>query len=112
MNLKHIRVRNFRGIKEMDWHIDGRIICMVGPGDSTKTTILDAIELTLLPRGYVSLSDCDFHKGNIEAPIIIEITIGDVPAELRTDENTAFICGATTTRDSSRTSPLMASNPS
>lgn len=53
MLIKHIAVTHFRGIKSLDWHVNGRLICLVGPGDSTKTTILDAIEFALAPRWYV-----------------------------------------------------------
>ena len=47
-------IRNFRGIRELDWHVDGTILCLVGPGDSTKTTILDAIELAMTPQWNVN----------------------------------------------------------
>ncbi len=48
--IRHLNIRNFRGIQTLDWHVDGRVICLVGPGDSAKTTVLEAIELALLPR--------------------------------------------------------------
>lgn len=66
----------------MDWHLAGRVICLVGPNDSTKTAILDAIELVLLPRGYIGLTDADFYQAEVANPITIEATIGEVPTEL------------------------------
>jgi len=42
--IRHLKVQNFRGIHTLDWHVDGRVICLIGPGDSAKTTVLDAIE--------------------------------------------------------------------
>jgi len=42
---------SFRGrtLKSLRWSPDAGINCLIGPGDSTKTTILDVIELCLNP---------------------------------------------------------------
>ena len=50
MRIRHISIKNFRGIKELDWKVTGDFVCLIGPGDSTKSTILDAIECALYPR--------------------------------------------------------------
>ena len=86
MILHHLRVDRFRGIKLLDWHTGGRVLCLVGPGDSTKTTILDAIEIALFPRPFFQFTDADFFGGDISAPLRIEATIGEVPAELLKEE--------------------------
>jgi hypothetical protein len=80
--VRHLRILNFRGIRNLDWHLEGRVICLVGPNDSTKTAILDAIELVLLPRGFITLTDADFYKVEVASPITIEATIGELPSEL------------------------------
>jgi ABC-type branched-subunit amino acid transport system ATPase component len=77
--IHHLHVENFRGIKSLDWHIDSRVVCLIGPGDSTKTTILNAIELALAPRWNITFTDSDFHKTNTDQPIIIEVTVGELP---------------------------------
>ena len=86
MLIKHIEINHFRGIKTLDWHINGRLACLVGPGDSTKTTILDAIELALAPRWYISFSDADFYQANTESPLSVSVTIGELPDDLLGDE--------------------------
>lgn len=86
MRLRHLKVRNFRGIRTLDWSPDGSVICLVGPGDSCKSTILDAIELVLAPRGYITFSDADFYNGDVGQPICIEASVGELPTELLTDE--------------------------
>lgn len=86
MIIRHLKIENFRGIRSLDWHLLGRVLCLVGPNDSTKTSILDAIELVLLPRMNPQISDADFHNLNIEEPISIEATIGELPQELLDDE--------------------------
>ena len=83
MVIRHVKITRFRGIKELEWAVDGRMVCLVGPGDSTKTTILDAIELALAPRWPVQFSDVDFYEceSKPDDPIEIEVTVGELPEE-------------------------------
>lgn len=80
--IRHLKIRNFRGIKRLDWHVNGRVICLVGPGDSAKTTVLNAIELALLPRWNMTFTDSDFYKGNTDENLAVEVTLGELPDEL------------------------------
>lgn len=82
MQIRHLKVSNFRGIKCLDWHLEGNVLCLVGPGDSTKTTILDAIECALVPRNMLTFSDTDFFQGNVQEPITILVTVGELPEDL------------------------------
>jgi predicted ATP-dependent endonuclease of OLD family len=43
MRVVFVEIRNFRGIREFNWAPGAAINCLIGPGDSTKTTILNAI---------------------------------------------------------------------
>ena len=80
MIIRQLSVKSFRGINNLDWTLpDQPIICFVGPGDSTKSTILDAIEWVLSPRWNLSIFDSDFYNMNIEEPIVIMATIGGLP---------------------------------
>jgi predicted ATPase len=78
----HLKVQNFRGIKSLDWHVDNRVICLVGPGDSAKTTILNAIEMALLSRWNVPFTDTDFYQSNTGEELVIKATVGDLPDAL------------------------------
>jgi len=80
--IHHLRVENFRGIKSLDWHLGSRIICLIGPGDTTKSTILNAFEMVLANRWNITFTDSDFHKANTNQPIIIEVTVGELPEPL------------------------------
>jgi len=80
--IRHLKVRSFRGIKSLDWHLGGRVMCLVGPGDSCKTTVLNAIELALLPRWNVPFTDADFYQARTEEELVIEVTIGELPNAL------------------------------
>jgi len=57
-------------------------VCLIGPGDSTKTTVLDAIEFALAPRWSIPFSDADFYQAKTDNPICIEVTVGELPEEL------------------------------
>ena len=59
--------------------------CLIGPGDSTKTTILDAIELTLNPRTNYLGDDADFYNLDLTDPITITVTLIGIPDEFCTD---------------------------
>lgn len=82
MHLKQVTVTGFRGIKSLDWTVNGTMIGLMGPGDSTKTTILDAIECALSPRWSLLVSDSDFYGGTPKSPVLVRVTVGDVPEEL------------------------------
>ena len=77
--IRHLKVQNFRGIHILDWHVDGRVICLIGPGDSAKTTVLDAIELALLPRWSTPFTDSDFYQANTDEELMIDVTVGELP---------------------------------
>ncbi len=76
MKVRHISIERFRGIQKLDWNINGDFICLIGSGDSTKLTILDAIELTLYPYWNVGFDDTDFYNADISEPIKITVSIG------------------------------------
>jgi putative ATP-dependent endonuclease of OLD family len=80
--IRHLQISNFRCIEMLDWYPSQGINCLVGPGDSGKSTVLDAIDLCLGARRAASLSDTDFHDLDVDSPISISITIGDLPREL------------------------------
>ncbi len=83
MRIRNIELRNFRGISELSWSPSSGINCLIGPGDSGKTTILDAIELCLASRYQISFDDTDFYNANPATPICLTITLGDLPVAFR-----------------------------
>ncbi|RVP23316.1 hypothetical protein CN082_26705 [Sinorhizobium meliloti] len=86
MRIVFIEIENFRGIKNLTWAPAAGMNCLIGPGDSTKTTILDAIELCLNPRSYIFADDCDFYDLNISDPIRIIITLSGLPPSFITED--------------------------
>ncbi|MBN9983074.1 ATP-dependent nuclease [Rhizobium laguerreae] len=86
MRVVFIEIENFRGIKVLKWAPGAGMNCLIGPGDSTKTTILDAIELCLNPRSYIFADDCDFYDLNVSDPIRITITLSGLPPHFKTED--------------------------
>lgn len=85
MKIENLKIHNFRGISNLDWNISGHFVCLIGAGDSTKSTLLEAIELVLTPRRNVSFDDSDFYNASTDSPILIEATISSVPDPLLSD---------------------------
>lgn len=81
-SIRWIVINNFRGIKELNWRPNPGINCLIGPGDSSKSTVLDAIDLCLGARRNVPFSDTDFYRLNTSSPISIHLVIGDLPDEM------------------------------
>lgn len=86
MRIYRVQIDNFRGIRQLDWIVGGKTVALIGPGDVGKTTILDAIELCLTPRISVAWSDTDFTDCDSANAIVIEVTLGELPQHLVTDE--------------------------
>ncbi|NWA29737.1 AAA family ATPase [Pseudomonas gingeri] len=80
--IRRLKISNFRSIQALDWMPSPGINCLIGPGDSGKSTILDAIDLCLGARRSSSFGDMDFFALNVEVPITISVTLGDLPASL------------------------------
>jgi putative ATP-dependent endonuclease of the OLD family len=86
VQVRKVIVRNFRGITAADWVLPpNRFVCLVGPGDSTKTTLLDVVSLVLSPRWNVAFTDADFFSCLIDEPIELQVVIGDLPNYLLRD---------------------------
>ena len=83
-----LAIHNFRGIEEgcFCFPPKQRIIGIIGPGDSCKTTLLKAIEWSLWPTWNLSATDMDFYNGNTSNPIVIESTIAEIPSELLSED--------------------------
>lgn len=87
MRLRHIAIRNFRGVRQLDWAIPERtLICLAGRGDSTKSTILEAIRRLFHPQWNLTFDDADFHHCLPANTILIEGVLGALPEEFLAEE--------------------------
>jgi putative ATP-dependent endonuclease of OLD family len=81
--IRQITIENFRSIKKLTWSPSAGINCLVGPGDSGKSSILDAIDFCLGARRNLQFTDTDFHKLNVEEPIRVSVTLGELDDTLK-----------------------------
>lgn len=80
--IRKLDVQNFRCIRGLTWTPSDGINCLVGPCDSGKSSILDAIDLCLGARRNVAFGDTDFHSLDVNQAIRIEATLGALPDAL------------------------------
>lgn len=85
-NILKLNIENFRGIKSFSETFDKNFICLIGRGDSGKTTILDSIYYVLYPSYILQIYDTDFFNADVTHPIKIEVTLTNVPDILQTED--------------------------
>ncbi|GLY19998.1 hypothetical protein Kisp01_70120 [Kineosporia sp. NBRC 101677] len=96
MRIRQLKIENFRGVRSAVWQVpaEQNLLALIGPGDSTKTTILDAVHRALHESWNVSFHDSDFHNGDVSQPIRIEVVLGDLEPDLiRMDSFGLNLCG-------------------
>lgn len=80
--LRHLKISHFRGIESFEQSFSNGITCIIGRGDSCKSTILDAIACTFSQSWSLRLNDSDFYNCDPSSPIIIEGIVSDIPDDL------------------------------
>lgn len=81
--IRAVEIKHFRGIKELMWRPSPGINCLIGPGDSGKSSILDAIDFCLGARRNIQITDADFHLLDVQTPITITMTLGELDDALK-----------------------------
>ncbi|WP_057460969.1 ATP-binding protein [Pseudovibrio sp. POLY-S9] len=84
--IRKIEIENFRSIQKLEWFPTPGMNCLIGAGDSGKSTILDAIDLCLGARRSANISDADFFEMDVEKPISITLLLGALSDNLRNYE--------------------------
>src|SRR3546814_11620100 len=84
MQIRQLKIANFRGISALDWTPDSSFCCLIGSGDSGKSTLLDAAEAALSSRWF-SFTEPDFLACDTSNPIVIEATVGELSKSLKSD---------------------------
>ncbi|MDN3620197.1 ATP-binding protein [Polaribacter undariae] len=78
-----LKINNFRGIESFEQVFGiSNFVCLIGRGDSGKTTILDSISYVLSPNWNLTIKDTDFYNCDISKPIEIEVSLYDLPKKL------------------------------
>ena len=96
MRIRRIRIKNFRGIQQLVWNVpDSALLCLIGRGDSTKSTILEALRRVFYPQWNLAFDDADFFQCDPANTICIDATlVGNLPEQFRDLENYGHhLCG-------------------
>lgn len=97
MQVRQIKVAHFRGIELLDWKPGSSFCCLIGAGDSGKSTVLDAVEAVLSSRWF-TFTEPDFLGCDTSRPIVIEATVGELSKALKSDERLGlYVRGWTST---------------
>lgn len=81
--VRHLEIQNFRSIQAFNWAPANGVNCLIGPGDSGKSTILDAIDLCLGARRSAPFGDTDFFALDVTRTVVIKVTLGSLPEALK-----------------------------
>lgn len=78
-----LSIKHFRGIENFSQIFPfSKLVCLIGRGDSGKSTILEAISYVVSPNWNVIVHDNDFFSCDTSVPIEIEATLTDLPKSL------------------------------
>jgi putative ATP-dependent endonuclease of the OLD family len=85
-SIRLLKIERFRGIEKLEWRPTPGLNTIVGPGDSCKSTILEAIGALLSPAPNINISEFDYYRRKIEKGFQIEaaLAVGDA-SMLKTD---------------------------
>lgn len=99
MQIRQLTIRRYRGIEDFTWKPRPGVNCLVGPGDTFKSTVLAAISLLLAPYPLGPCSEFDFHRRRLTEGFEIEAYIGSLDlAALGTDQRLPHLFGWDTDR--------------
>lgn len=94
-HILQLSIKNFRSLKDFQCSFNNaKMVCLIGRGDSGKTTILDAISYVLYPSWNLQVSDYDFTDLDVTVPISITAILTCFPDDfLRDDKYGLYLSG-------------------
>lgn len=78
MAIRSVTIERFRGLERLEWRPANGLNCLVGPGDSGKSTALAAVSLALSPRPSPTASEYDYFNRDVASGFRIEVVLGDL----------------------------------
>ena len=81
--IRQVIIEHFRSVRQLTWLPSQGINCLIGPGDSGKSSIIDAVDFCLGARRNIQFTDADFYRLDVEKPIKISVTIGELDESLK-----------------------------
>ena len=78
MQIRLLTIQRYRGIQAFTWKPNAGINCLIGPGDTYKSTVLTAISLLLAPYPLGACSEFDYYRRRFSDGFEIEAYIGNL----------------------------------
>ena len=99
----HLDIKHYRGIKHLplEFTVEQNLICLIGRGDSGKTTIVNAISSALSPSWNLSFYDTDFYNCDHSKNIEIIVSLIDIPEKFLSDNKFGFYVRGLNTQNNS-----------
>lgn len=86
-----LKILNFRGVQELDWHPSVGMNFILGGGDTGKTTVLEAVDLLFSPSTSFNVSETDYWMRDTETGFSIEAIVRlSEKVEINTQPNMAY----------------------
>lgn len=83
MVVHRLTLRRFRQFADFVWEPQPGINCLVGPGDSGKTTVLEAIARATSPAPYGPAAEHDYYRRRTDEGFEIELVLGALDDRLK-----------------------------
>jgi putative ATP-dependent endonuclease of OLD family len=94
MQIRQLTISRYRGIENFSWKPNATINCLIGPGDTFKSTVLASISLLLAPYPLGPCSEFDYWRRRISEGFEIEAYIGNLDLQaLGTEQRLPHLFG-------------------
>jgi putative ATP-dependent endonuclease of OLD family len=80
MQIRRLSITRYRGLQEFIWKPAPGVNCLIGPGDSGKSTVLSALSLLFTPSPPAPPTEFDYFKRRVDQGFQIEAVVA---ADLR-----------------------------
>lgn len=81
--VRRLTLRRFRRFADFVWEPEPGINCLIGPGDSGKTTVLEAITRATSPAPYGPAAEHDYYRRRTDEGFEIELVLGALDDRLK-----------------------------
>jgi putative ATP-dependent endonuclease of OLD family len=81
--IRRVTLRRFRQFECLVWEPNEGINCLVGPGDSGKTTILDVVARATSPSPFGPAAEHDYYLRRTDDGFEIELVLAALDAQLK-----------------------------
>jgi putative ATP-dependent endonuclease of OLD family len=94
MHVKRIIIARYRGLKSLSWDPARGVNCLIGPGDTGKSTLLSAVSLLLAPYPVQQASEFDYFERQLAEGFSVEAYLGGMnSATLVSGGTPPSLCG-------------------